>query len=409
MAETTTYQCPNCNGTLNFDAELGKLKCEYCDSEFTAEEVEQIYAEKQEKADKKAKEAADREEQKSQRDGETQQDQENEGKASEKELSGKSTDYGTEGMTPIQAYLKRSRWDDLPEEALAAYNCSSCGAQLMVDKNTAVTSCPYCGNTAVVPGQLSDLLKPDYVIPFSTTKEEAVEALKEYYNNKKFLPSSFSSSNHIEEIQGVYVPFWLYSGTAKSEATFDARTIQAWSDSENNYIKTDFYDAHRTGEMSFERVPVDGSSKMPDAHMDAIEPFDYNELKDFSIGYLPGYLTERYDLDVDECVPRAEKRIDTTCVSTLQDTVTGYDEVHIKSSSTNADLDSISYALLPVWMLHTRYNDEDYLFAMNGQTGRLIGDLPVQKSKVIGWSAGIFLPLCIIAFIIVYFTLGFGV
>ena len=386
MADTTTYQCPNCNGRLIFNSDIGKLKCEFCDSEFTAEEVEAIYAERQAKADAKAAKEASA--------------------APAPELKVKAP---VAGEDPIDAYLRQANWDNLDEEQLRSFNCSSCGAQLLVDQVTAVTSCPYCGNNAVVPGQLSDMLKPDYVIPFKLGRDEAVAALKNYYGGKRLLPNNFTEGNHIEEIQGVYVPFWLYSGSGAGDITFNARNIRTWSDKENNYTETDHYLVYREGTMAFNRVPVDGSTKMPDAHMDAIEPFDYNEMVPFSVGYLPGYLTDRYDQDVKTCEERAGKRVEATCVDTLRDTVKGYMEVDVADAHATLDLNDVSYALLPVWMLHTKYNGEDFLFAMNGQTGRLVGDLPVDRGKVVRYSLLMFVPLMIIAALIVNFTMGFGV
>ena len=207
----------------------------------------------------------------------------------------------------------------------------------------------------------------------------------------------------------MYVPFWLYSGTGTGDATFNGRNIRTWSDKDNIYTETDHYHAHRVGTMAFHRVPVDGSTKMPDAHMDAIEPFDYSEMVPFSVGYLPGYLTDRYDQGVKTCEERANRRVEATCVDTLQDTVKGYMEVDLAHASATLNLNDVAYALLPVWMLHTKYNGGDYLFAMNGQTGRLVGDLPVDRGKVVRYSLLMFVPLMIIAALIVNFTMGFGV
>ena len=403
LAETTTYQCPNCNGRLRFDGESGKLKCDFCESAFTAQEVEQIYAERQAQSDAKAAAQEKAEAAAAAAAGGEAQPQ-----AQKKSRGEDVTQATVQGEDPIDTYLKNAHWDNLAEEQLRTFNCSSCGAQLLVDQLTAVTSCPYCGNNAVVPGQLSDMLKPDYVIPFKLDRDAAVAALRNYYNGKRFLPNDFTAGNHIEEIQGVYVPFWLYSGTGRADVVYNARNIRTWSDSKNNYIETDHYRVEREGTMSFSRVPVDGSSKMPDAHMDAIEPFDYNEMVPFSVGYLPGYLTDRYDQGVKTCESRANTRVEATCVDTLRDTVTGYMEVDTESAHTALNLNDVAYALLPVWMLHTKYNGEDYLFAMNGQTGRLIGDLPVDKGKVTRTSLLTFIPLAIVLAIVVYFTMGFG-
>ena len=402
MAETTNYQCPSCGGQLAFVGSTGMLHCEFCDSDFTPEQVEQIYAERQAKSDARAaKEAGP--------DAGTAQATTGEHVSAAEASTDERTRVHVHRSTatdPVQAYLENSRWDDADQENMRAYNCSSCGAQLLVDQVTAVTCCPYCGNNAVLPGQLSDMLKPDYVIPFKLGKDDAIKALHDYYHGKRFLPDAFTAENHLEEIQGVYVPFWLYSGTADGDLTFDAEQVTSWSDSENNYTQTDYYSLERAGSMQFERVPVDGSSRMPDTHMDAIEPFDYSELTDFSVAYLPGYVTDRYDLDVRECDERARTRVETTCEAVLEETATGYSSVRRAGGSVDVDWSDVRYALLPVWMLHTKWNGNDYLFAMNGQTGKLIGDLPIDNGKVTRRFALICVPLMAIIALIIMFALG---
>ena len=154
--------------------------------------------------------------------------------------------------------------------------------------------------------------------------------------------------------------------------------------------ETDVFRAWREGSSMFSRIPADGSAKMPDGHMDAIEPFDYNELVPFSVAYLPGYSAERYDQDADECRHRAEHRMENTLADQLRGAVTGYDQVDPGHVDANVEFGELQQALLPVWMLHTRWNDDDYLFAMNGQTGRLVGDLPVSPLKVVLWFVGLF-------------------
>ena len=407
MAETTTYQCPNCSGRLSFNSQVGKLKCEFCESEFTPEEVERIYAERQAMADANAAKEQKRE-QAAAAEAAIAAGEQPPVQPAQQTRGQDVQNAAVQGEDPIDTYLRNAHWDNLAEEQLRSFNCSSCGAQILVDQVTAVTHCPYCGNNAVVPGQLSDMLKPDFVIPFKLDRDAAIAALKKYYVGKKFLPNDFTAGNHIEEIQGVYVPFWLYSGTGEADVSFEATNSRTWSVKDNMYTETDHFLVEREGVMSFYRVPVDGSTKMPDAHMDAIEPFDYSEMVPFSVAYLPGYLTDRYDQGVKTCEKRANSRVENTCVDTLRGTVQGYMTVDLKSSNSRLNLNDVAYALLPVWMLHTKYNGQDYLFAMNGQTGRLVGDLPIDHGKVFRWSCMIFLPLAILLFIIVYFTLGFG-
>ena len=453
MAETTTYQCPNCNGRLSFDSSVGKLRCEFCDSLFTAEEVEALYAEKQAKSDASAvndraikfiakagldttdlteqdKIALSRAYEKAREEGKSDDEVRTAMLAAISGAAGSHATHATAGAAgsaaqastsaatqvsprtdltgdPIQDYIAQSKWDPSETDNLRAFNCPACGAQLLVDQVTAVTSCPYCGNNAVVPGQLSDVLKPDYIIPFKLDRDAAIATLKEYYGGKPLLPDSFTANNHIEEVQGVYVPFWLYSGTVDASASFDAMNTRTWTDTKNQYTDTDHYDLYRAGTMQFHGVPVDGSTKMPDAHMDAIEPFDYNEMVPFSVGYLPGYITDRYDLDVAECDSRARKRVENTALSEMEGTATGYMAIEMHGGKADAKWDDIAYALLPVWMLHTKWDGRDYLFAMNGQTGKLIGDLPIDQGKKTKRFLMMFLPIMIILAVIIFFVFGF--
>ena len=397
MANTTTYQCPNCNGRLIFDGSEGKLRCEFCSSLFTPQEIEELYAAKQEQAD--AKVSGDR------------KDEVAEGQVSAAAASTSEAVHVQPAKTeltgdPIQDYIAQSKWSSAETDNLRAFNCPACGAQLLVDQVTAVTSCPYCGNNAVVPGQLSDVLKPDYVIPFKLDRNAAIAALNSFYGGKPLLPDNFTANNHIEEVQGVYVPFWLYTGTVDASASFDAMNMRTWSDSKNQYTDTDHFDLYREGTMKFQGVPVDGSTKMPDAHMDAIEPFDYSEMVPFSVAYLPGYITDRYDLDVQECNDRATRRVSSTALEEIEGTATGYMEIHTDSHSEKVTWTHIAYALLPVWMLHTKWNGEDYLFAMNGQTGKLIGDLPIDKGKKTKRFLMLFLPIMIILAIAIFSIFG---
>ena len=401
MAETVNYKCPNCFGPLHYVGSTGQLQCDYCESTFDPQEVERIYAQRQAEADQKAK----AEQQSSTADAPQEPKPSKSAAEASKDAASRVRVKRSTATDPVQAYLENS---ELSEENLRAYNCSSCGAQLMVDQVTAVTSCPYCGNNTVLPGQLSDTLKPDFVIPFKKSKEDAIAALKEYYKGKRYLPNTFTDENHLEEIQGVYVPFWLYSGTAKGDMSFSGTETSTWTDTENLYTNIDHFSLHRAGDLQFSRVPVDGSSRMPDTHMDAIEPFDYGELTPFSVAYLPGYVTDRYDLDVTECKPRADTRAEASLEDAMRQTTQQFEGVTLEESKVSVTWSEISYALLPVWMLHTKWQDKDYLFAMNGQTGRLIGDLPVDNGKATKNFLLIFgIGLVIMAVVVILFLDGF--
>ena len=242
-------------GPLHFTGESGRLECDYCGSSFNTAEIEALYGEKEANAVEAAQNAAEAEE--ATADG------------PDWDTSGLSEDWGADAGS------------------IKAYCCPSCGAELLCDATTAATSCPYCGNPSVIPGQFSGVLKPDFVLPFKLSKEDAIKALKKHYLKKPLLPSTFSKANHLEEIKGVYVPFWMYDGKASGSVQFHATTVHKYTSGDYEITETSHYDVRRAGSIAFEKIPVDASSKMPDDYMDSIEPYDYTELKPFSTAYLP--------------------------------------------------------------------------------------------------------------------------
>lgn len=367
-SQVTNYKCPACTGPLHFVGTSGKVECEYCGSSYTIEEIEAHYAKEDAAAAAATAEA----------EAKAKTDTEENGSA-----EGGSWDFGD----------VNNDWGE-DSDTMRAYSCPSCGAELICDETTAATSCPYCDNPAIIPGQFGGTLKPDYVIPFKVTKEEAIAALKKYYKGKKFLPKEFSAKNHIEDIKGVYVPFWLFDGKVSGSMDFDCTRVETYSTATEKVTVTKHYNEYRSGYVSFEKIPADASSKMPDEHMDSIEPFDYKEMKEFSTAYLPGFLADKYDVSMEESASRADNRAKNSMRDEMKaDAGRGYASCIPRGENITLEQGKVSYALLPVWMLTTKWNDERFLFAMNGQTGKFIGDLPVAKSKVFGWFAKIALPL----------------
>lgn len=382
--QVTNYQCPACTGPLHYSAKSGKLACDYCGSSFDVAEIEALYARKEAEA-AAAKQAADAKAEAAQA-----------AKAEAAEAAAASGGWDTSDL---------SRDWGAEADGLRVYSCPSCGAELICDQSTAATACPYCGNPAIVPGQFSGALRPDYILPFRLSKDDAVQALRAHYKGKPFLPRSFTSANHIEQIQGVYVPFWLFDGGAEGAASYRASNTNVFVSGDYEITETRHYHVVRAGSLAFEKIPVDASSKMPDDHMDSIEPFDYAQLRPFSTAYLPGYLADKYDVTIDDSRDRADTRCRETLAQALRDTVTGYGACVTERKDIALRRGKVHYALLPVWMLSTKWRGQDFLFAMNGQTGKLVGDLPTDRGRFWGMFAAIAAPLTVALTAILQFLL----
>jgi DNA-directed RNA polymerase subunit RPC12/RpoP len=270
-----------------------------------------------------------------------------------------------------------------------AFTCSSCGAEIVCDENTMATECCYCGNPTMLPSRFSGMLKPDYVIPFKKTKEEAVAALEEFYKGKKLLPDKFTANNRVQAIQGMYVPFWLFNSDISASGVYKGENDSVVTTPDEIITTTSVYRCERNGSMRFERIPVDGSKKMDDSYMESIEPFDYSDLVPFSSAYLSGFLADKYDVDAEASITRANERIKRSTEDAFASTVQGYTSVVPVSSTINLQNGRAKYALYPVWILNTQWNGQKFTFGINGQTGKIAGDLPMDKGKFWTWLLGI--------------------
>ena len=343
MAVLQEYKCPCCGGAIGFNSSLQKMKCPYCDTEFEMETL---------------------------------------------------ASYDTELKHEPESAMTwetaaGSEWEKGEADGLCTYVCKSCGGEIVGDETTAATSCPYCGNPVVMMGRLSGSLKPDLVIPFKLDKKAAKAALKKHYGGKRLLPKVFKDENHIDEVKGIYVPFWLFDAGADAHIRYKATRVRSWSDANFDYTETSFFSVTRGGTIAFADVPVDGSTKMTDELLESIEPFDLSEAVDFQTAYLAGYLADKYDVDSEQSIQRANERIKKSAEDAFASTVQGFVTVSPEASSIRLENGTVKYALLPVWLLNTTWNGQKYTFAMNGQTGKLVGDLPVDKAAYKRWLFGL--------------------
>ena len=354
------YKCPCCGGAIEFNTVAQNLKCPYCDTEFEISALD-AYQE--------------------QLDGVTEDNLE------------WQKDAGTD-------------WQPGETEGMRIYTCQSCGGEIIGDESTAATSCPFCGNPVVMTGQFAGDLRPEWIIPFKKNKEEAKATFKKYLEGKKLLPKVFKDENHIDEIKGIYVPFWLFDADVDAYIRYKATRTRMWSDARYNYTETSYFSVLREGNIGFSAIPADGSSKIADDLMESIEPFDMSEAVSFQTAYLAGYLADRYDLPAENFKDRIDQRIKTSTERAFNSTVDGtYATVIPEQSSIQYLSSAAHYALYPVWILNTTWQNKSYIFAMNGQNGKFIGDLPVDQGA---YYKNLFLTAIVIAviiFLVVFFVL----
>lgn len=319
------HECPSCGANIPFNPNTQRWDCKYCGASYTLEDFE--------KYDNEIKK-------------------------------------GNEKKENIDV--------DMDE-----YTCPNCGAKVVTDTNTSATSCVYCGSTTILKNRLQGEFRPSKVIPFSQSKEKAVAEFYKFSKKKWFAPKEFCRIENIQKVEGVYIPFWLYNCDSNGRIVADAKRVTSWTTGDYRYTKTDYYNCIREGNMEFEGVPVDGSTKFADDIMDSIEPYNYENMKEFNPSYLSGFLAEKYDVEKDDAYSRAKMRVKNTTLEELKNDISGYNFVNVINSDVNIEKTKDEYVLMPVWMLNIKYKDKMHTFAMNGQTGKMVGDVPISAKKLI--------------------------
>ncbi len=337
------FKCPCCDASLSFSGDIQKMTCEYCGKSFDFDTVKACV----------------------------------------------ETAAETDGTEIQWDEQQPQQWTQEEESSIRSFLCDACGGALITDDHTAATFCPYCGNAAILPGRLCGGLKPEGIIPFKTTKQDAKEAFLRLCKGKPLLPKCFIKEQQLEKITGLYVPFWLYECRADLSGSYKATRIRSWSDNQYTYTRTDHFLLRRQADARFAGIPMDASSKMEDSFMESIEPYDYGAMVDFQTAYLSGFLADKYDLESAVGESRVRQRVENAMNDQLQSSFLGYSTVLPTSRQIKIDHSRARYVLLPVWMLNTQYQGKTYTFAMNGQTGKMTGSFPLCPKRSALWFVGL--------------------
>lgn len=325
-SNTVAYQCPCCGAGLSFDPEKQKFACEFCLSEFEEEELA--------------------------------------------------------GSGSAEAARKQAADGAAFCEQMNLFTCPNCGAEVVADDNTVADFCYYCHNPVVHAGRLSGQLQPHKVVPFRVTREEAEETFLNWCRKKWFLPHGFKSRAHAEQIRGVYFPFWVTDADAQGSANFDATHVRTWRTGDYTYTHTKVYELERAGNIHFEDIVTCALSDADKKMLEGILPYPSEELTDFSMPYLSGFLAKKRDIERDALSEEVRGRMNDYTKELLRQTARSYTTVTPKEIQVKIKESHWEYALLPIWILTYRHNGKVYTFAINGSTGKIYGELPVSWARL---------------------------
>ncbi|HBI74409.1 MAG TPA: hypothetical protein DEG06_08650 [Lachnospiraceae bacterium] len=376
MPSVIQFKCPNCGADMAFDSNSGMLRCASCGR---TENIEKMAGGK------------------ASPDGEVTYDMDE-----EDELSARAAfDHDYKDASNEDEPTSHNTFHG--DEAVQ-YHCNNCGAVIITDTQTTATTCSFCGAGVVLGDRLTGSLAPAKVIPFTISKEQAQEAFVKWCRKGLLTPKDFMTADRIKSITGLYVPFWLYDINGRGEAEAICTRVRTYTRGDWIYTETKYYAVYRKVDLNYERIPCDASKKMDDDLMDKLEPYEYSNLKDFHMPYLAGYLAEKYDYDDTQLLPRVKNRVAAYVDSYLRSTISGYSSVSYQRKDIHLRQKRADYTLLPIWMVCYDYKQAEHNFAMNGQTGKIVGKPPLSFAKIAAWfsgiSAGIFVLLRILTFVI---------
>lgn len=337
-----SFKCPNCDGELIFDPASGAYKCEYCGSKFTQEELDAMKpAEEQEKP--------------------------------AGSMDGSQASENTDG----------TQEEKKTEEEAVIYTCPSCGAQIVTDATTAATFCYYCHNPVVLSGRLSGNYMPNKVIPFAIDRKEAEKRFMEYVGRKKFVPKAFFNKKQIDKLSGVYFPFWIYDTRMNGNLSAEATRVRVWRSGDEEYTETKFYEVERGGDVSLSNLELNALQKANKELVEGVLPYQFDKMKDFSMGYLSGFQAEKRDIEKEGVAEEARRETKDYATRLLRESVSGYDGVKVHNCGFSNGSENWNYVLLPIWTITYRANNgKMYYYSMNGQTGKVCGELPVDYKKL---------------------------
>ena len=338
MTDIIVYKCPACGGRMEFDSKTQHMKCLFCKTELSVEEYE--------------------------------------AQQPEADLSQSPNEENGQWMA-----ANDGSWQEGEAGSFRVYACATCGGEIVGDLTEGAASCPFCGNPVVMKGQFSGELKPDYIIPFRHDKKAAKQAYYKHLEKKYFMPRVFKNENHIDEIRGIYVPFWLFDADVEASVQYAMTETDSWESGGYIYTKSTEHAIYREGEVAFAGIPCDCSKKMDDTLMEAIEPYHFRDAVPFRAAYLAGYVADRYDVDMQDCIARATKRAQASTEKEMKYGLQSKGTITVKSNRIQVKSATYHYALYPVWILNTTWRGKQYTFAMNGQTGRMVGDLPFSRKE----------------------------
>jgi len=279
-------------------------------------------------------------------------------------------------------------------EEVASVSCGSCAALVDPPPDTEAFPCPYCGTSIVAAAKSRRLIKPQALLPFHIARERATELFRTWIRKLWFAPNALKKLARLEgRLQGLYAPYWTYDAATVTRYTGqrgDNYTVtRTRTVTRNGRRVTERYQATEirwrpaAGAVSrdFDDVAVVGSRSLPRDLAEELEPWDLGNLVPYADEYLPGFIAERYQVDLRQGWGRATERMEEVIRRDVERDIGG-DHQRIHTLDTRHSDVTYKHVLLPMWICSYRYRDKVYRFLVNARTGEVQGQRPWSWVKI---------------------------
>ena len=382
------YRCSNCGGALEYSAELNKMVCSYCGQSFGLDELN---------SKTEAQEPVQTQTANTQQYSTPESDEKRIVHGGTIFTLKNSSGFASDEVGDYNTILERRKEEKEKEESrmhasvkMQIMRCTACGAELAVNGVETSTFCAYCGQATVVQDRVDDYLKPDYIIPFKVTRDDAEKIIRTNLSKGFFVPKGIKDFE-VEKIRGIYVPFWLF------DMAYSDRQYYKYTRKQGKTTVTRY--EYIAGKTEFRKMTLDASLNLNDDSSARLEPYDMRQLKEFDMAYLSGFYSDRFDVGVADSTGNAVLKAGYLFNEEIQK-----DLKHPTGKLVKSDPDfnvyKTDYALLPAWFLSFKYEDKPYTILVNGQTGKMVGAVPYVKAKAAAIFISIALVLCTLGILI---------
>jgi len=273
-------------------------------------------------------------------------------------------------------------------------SCPNCAAHFELDAHIHAGECPFCGTDVVTETSHAKPIKPQGVLPFSVTAEQARSAYQKWLGKRWFAPNALKKYARSDaELNGVYVPYWTYDSdtatayrgqrgevyyvTQRYTTTHNGRTVTRT----RQVPKVRWYPASGRTSRHFDDVLVGATKTLPRKITDWLAPWDLTNLEPYTEDYLAGFSSEVYQVDLDEGFTIAQTTMDKVIRDDVRRAIGG-DQQRIQKLSTRHSDTTFKHVLLPLWIAGFQFRGKTYRFVVNGRTGKVRGERPYSIIKI---------------------------